>query len=53
MVMPARGLTLTQVGYPDDRRLAARAAETRQRRGPPTAQADPRLSPLADRRSVG
>ena len=34
MVMPARGLTLTQVGYPDDLRLAARAAETRQRRGP-------------------
>ncbi|MET1016493.1 MAG: tRNA pseudouridine(38-40) synthase TruA [Leifsonia flava] len=32
MVMPARGLTLTQVGYPDDLQLAARAAETRQRR---------------------
>lgn len=31
-VMPARGLVLTQVGYPDDLQLAARAAETRARR---------------------
>jgi tRNA pseudouridine38-40 synthase len=32
-VMPARGLTLMQVGYPDDAHMAARAEETRQRRG--------------------
>ncbi|TFW00076.1 tRNA pseudouridine synthase A [Leifsonia flava] len=51
MVMPARGLTLTQVGYPDDLRLAARAAETRQRRGPahrafvpPEASVPPRIA---------
>ncbi|MFC6356897.1 tRNA pseudouridine(38-40) synthase TruA [Luethyella okanaganae] len=31
-VMPARGLTLTQVGYPDDLELAARAERTRARR---------------------
>jgi tRNA pseudouridine38-40 synthase len=28
-VLPARGLTLEEVGYPDDAALAARAAETR------------------------
>jgi tRNA pseudouridine38-40 synthase len=28
-VLPARGLTLEEVGYPDDEALAARAAETR------------------------
>jgi tRNA pseudouridine38-40 synthase len=31
-VMPARGLTLMQVGYPDDSELAARADQTRARR---------------------
>ncbi|SDS18349.1 tRNA pseudouridine(38-40) synthase TruA [Microterricola viridarii] len=31
-VMPARGLVLTQVGYPDDAALALRAAETRAHR---------------------
>ena len=32
MVMPAKGLTLTEVGYPDDHELEARAAQTRARR---------------------
>jgi tRNA pseudouridine38-40 synthase len=32
IVMPARGLTLVQVGYPRDAELAARAAQTRARR---------------------
>jgi tRNA pseudouridine38-40 synthase len=32
IVMPAKGLTLVEVGYPDDAELAARAAETRQKR---------------------
>jgi tRNA pseudouridine38-40 synthase len=31
-VMPARGLVLTQVGYPDDAELALRAVQTRARR---------------------
>lgn len=31
-VMPAKGLVLTQVGYPPDAELAARAAQTRARR---------------------
>ena len=31
-VMPARGLVLTQVGYPDDLELSARAEQTRARR---------------------
>nr|WP_240666049.1 tRNA pseudouridine synthase A [Agromyces sp. LHK192] len=31
-VMPAKGLVLTEVGYPDDAELAARAAQTRARR---------------------
>ncbi|WP_235833337.1 tRNA pseudouridine synthase A [Glaciibacter flavus] len=31
-VMPARGLVLTQVGYPDDLQLASRAEQTRARR---------------------
>jgi len=31
-VMPARGLTLTRVGYPDDSQLASRAEQTRARR---------------------
>ncbi|MDI2098592.1 tRNA pseudouridine(38-40) synthase TruA [Ruicaihuangia caeni] len=31
-VMPAKGLTLTQVGYPPDDQLAARAEQTRARR---------------------
>ena len=31
-VLPAHGLTLTEVGYPDDDGLAARAAQTRARR---------------------
>jgi tRNA pseudouridine38-40 synthase len=34
MVLPAHGLTLEQVGYPDDDELAARAAETRSVRSP-------------------
>ncbi|THG30238.1 tRNA pseudouridine(38-40) synthase TruA [Naasia lichenicola] len=32
IVMPAKGLTLMEVGYPDDAELAARAGQTRQRR---------------------
>jgi tRNA pseudouridine38-40 synthase len=32
-VAPAHGLTLVEVGYPPDEQLAARAAETRARRG--------------------
>lgn len=32
-VMPAHGLTLVEVGYPDDDGLAARAEQTRARRG--------------------
>ena len=31
-VMPAAGLTLVEVGYPDDAGLAARAEQTRARR---------------------
>ena len=31
-VMPAKGLTLTEVGYPDDHELEARAGQTRARR---------------------
>jgi tRNA pseudouridine38-40 synthase len=31
-VMPAAGLTLIEVGYPDDTALAARAEQTRARR---------------------
>lgn len=34
-VMPAAGLTLVEVGYPDDAGLAARAEQTRARREPP------------------
>jgi tRNA pseudouridine38-40 synthase len=30
--MPARGLVLTEIGYPDDAALALRAAETRAHR---------------------
>ncbi len=41
-VLPAKGLTLTAVGYPDDRELAARALRTRNRR-PPTATSAPRM----------
>ena len=36
-VMPAHGLTLEEVVYPDDAALAARAAETRRRRDEPAA----------------
>lgn len=32
MVMPAKGLVLTEVGYPDDHELEVRAAQTRARR---------------------
>lgn len=32
LVMPAKGLTLVEVGYPDDAELAARALQTRARR---------------------
>lgn len=35
-VTPAKGLTLMEVGYPDDAELAARAAHTRARRDPIT-----------------
>jgi tRNA pseudouridine38-40 synthase len=31
-VLPAKGLTLTEVGYPADEDLAARAEQTRARR---------------------
>ncbi|MDP4334375.1 tRNA pseudouridine synthase A [Curtobacterium sp. A7_M15] len=34
-VAPAKGLTLTEVGYPADDELAARASQTRARRGSP------------------
>lgn len=34
IVMPARGLTLVEVGYPPDDELAARAEQTRAKRGP-------------------
>jgi tRNA pseudouridine38-40 synthase len=34
IVMPARGLTLVEVGYPPDAELAARAEQTRARRQP-------------------
>src|SRR5690606_26141108 len=33
IVMPARGLTLVEVGYPPDAELAARAQQTRAKRG--------------------
>lgn len=36
-VAPARGLTLTEVGYPADDELAARASQTRARRSAPSA----------------
>jgi tRNA pseudouridine38-40 synthase len=32
MVMPAKGLVLTEVGYPDDAEMELRAAQTRARR---------------------
>lgn len=35
-VVPAKGLTLMEVGYPDDAELAARAEQTRARRAPLT-----------------
>lgn len=35
IVMPARGLTLVEVGYPPDAELASRAEQTRARRGLP------------------
>ena len=39
IVMPAKGLTMTEVGYPPDAELAARAEQTRARRvGLPDAQ---------------
>ncbi len=34
-VLPAHGLTLEEVGYPDDEQLAARAQQARARRGEP------------------
>lgn len=37
-VMPAKGLTLTEVGYPPEHELAARAEQTRDRRSLPEAQ---------------
>ncbi|MWC00088.1 tRNA pseudouridine(38-40) synthase TruA [Agromyces seonyuensis] len=44
LVMPAKGLTLTEVGYPDDAELSARAAQTRNRRG----AHELRIPPLID-----
>lgn len=41
-VMPAHGLTLEEVVYPDDAELAARASETRRRRDEPLPDAPPR-----------
>lgn len=38
IVMPAKGLTMTEVGYPPDAELAARAELTRARRGLPDSQ---------------
>jgi tRNA pseudouridine38-40 synthase len=38
IVMPAKGLTMTEVGYPPDDELAARAELTRARRGLPDSQ---------------
>ena len=38
IVMPAKGLTMTEVGYPPDAELAARAEQTRARRGLPDQQ---------------
>lgn len=38
-VAPAKGLTLVEVGYPDDIELAARAQQTRAKREPPTRMA--------------
>lgn len=47
-VMPAKGLVLTEVGYPDDAELEARAVQTRARRelsqrGIPDPAAEPRF----------
>ncbi|WP_344754350.1 tRNA pseudouridine(38-40) synthase TruA [Leifsonella bigeumensis] len=41
-VVPSKGLTLLEVGYPDDGELAARAEQTRARRGPLEAADRPR-----------
>lgn len=38
LMMPASGLTLSEVGYPDDAQLALRAAESRRRREPHETQ---------------
>ncbi|MBN9605912.1 MAG: tRNA pseudouridine(38-40) synthase TruA [Actinomycetales bacterium] len=50
-VLPARGLTLVEVGYPPDDELAARAERTRARRERPTpaGPADPAPPPRFDR----
>ncbi|MFT4030199.1 MAG: tRNA pseudouridine(38-40) synthase TruA [Protaetiibacter sp.] len=40
IVVPARGLTLVEVGYPPDAELAARAAQTRAKRVDPAGLAD-------------
>jgi tRNA pseudouridine38-40 synthase len=40
-VMPAKGLTLVEVGYPDDAGLAARAEQTRARRDASLTAEDP------------
>ncbi|MEX1079691.1 MAG: tRNA pseudouridine(38-40) synthase TruA [Homoserinimonas sp.] len=42
-VMPAKGLTMVEVGYPDDDGLAARADQTRARRQ--TTEASPQIIP--------
>ncbi len=43
-VMPARGLTLIEVGYPPDDELGARASQTRARRGDEQVDRPPRLT---------
>jgi tRNA pseudouridine38-40 synthase len=45
-VVPAKGLTLVELGYPDDAELAARAEQTRARR---IAVVEPLPDPAADR----
>ena len=40
IVVPARGLTLVEVGYPPDAELAARAEQTRAKRADPAGLAD-------------
>ena len=48
VIMPARGLTLTEVGYPEPGQMGVRANETRRRRSVPAAEpfAEPLATPL-------